>query len=64
MAAQPSCPTARGGLHLTPEQLVEVVMRVCLERVKQHGQVHPEDVMTTVTLTTETIYQFVTHLPR
>lgn len=48
---------------LTPQVLLDSVFKTIREQVKEQNQVHPEDVMTTVTLTAETIYQFIANFP-
>lgn len=51
------------GYQLTPEQFLDVVFKTIKDTVAEQGQQHPEDIMTTVTLATETIYQFVANTP-
>lgn len=48
---------------LTPDQFLNAVFTTIKDTVKQHAQQHPEDIMSSVTMVTETIYQFVANTP-
>lgn len=48
---------------MTPDQFLDVLFTVIRDSVKQYDQRHPEDIMTTVTLVADTIYNFVSACP-
>lgn len=52
-----------GVTYMPTDQFLAAVYKTITDAVGKAEQQHPEDIMSTVSLVTETIYQFISHMP-